>query len=72
MGYGKIYETTYFGEVTENGFGKVYFKAAEKSAFFKQKNKLKDKLKDKIKEKEDGLKAPGEGEEPIEKRKKLV
>ena len=68
MGYGKIYETTYFGEVTENGFGKVYYKAAEKSAFFKQKNKLKDK----IKEKEDERVEPGEGAEPIKKKKKLV
>lgn len=51
MSYGKIYETTYFGDVKEDGWGKIYFKKAEKSYHYKLKvEKEKEKEKEEKKE----------------------
>lgn len=53
MGYGKIYETTYFGEVKENGYGKIYFKKAEVSFEYikEQEKRAKEKEEPKKDEK---------------------
>jgi CRISPR/Cas system CSM-associated protein Csm3 (group 7 of RAMP superfamily) len=52
MSFGKVYETTYFGDVKEEGFGKIYFKQAEKSfEYKKQKEKEKEKEEEKKEEK---------------------
>tara|TARA_R100001460_G_scaffold22235_6_gene45226 strand:+ start:1597 stop:1788 length:192 start_codon:yes stop_codon:yes gene_type:complete len=60
MGYGKIYETTYFGEVKENGYGKIYFKKAEVSFEYikEQQKRAKEKKepKDEKPKKDDKIK----------------
>jgi len=53
MGYGKIYETTYFGQVKENGYGKIYFKKAEVSfEYIKEQKKIAKEKKEKPKKDE--------------------
>ena len=62
MSFGKVYETTYFGDVKEEGFGKIYFKQAEKSFEYK-------KQKEKQKEKEEKEKEEKKEEKPKKKKK---
>ena len=51
MSFGKVYETTYFGDVKEDGWGKIYFKQAEKSFEYKKQKEKEEKKEDKKEEK---------------------
>ena len=51
MSFGKVYETTYFGDVKEEGWGKIYFKQAEKSLEYKKQKEKEEKKEDKKEEK---------------------
>lgn len=51
MSWGIIYESSYFGEVEEVGFGKAYYEIASRSFEFVRKNKKK--LKEEEVEKKD-------------------